>query len=111
MRKDTINKVTTDLKEKYPDIGLKAIEVDDKSGKAMFYLEPTQKSLAFLPREKAATITRDPIDRTVLDLIKKPSKYLVEDLMKLDINLSVMLTDDMVDIDTQEDFDKLEVKK
>jgi len=71
MRKGTLDKVTTELKDKYPDIGLKAIEVDDKSGKAMFYLEPTKKSLAFLPREKASIITRDPVDRTVLDLIKK----------------------------------------
>lgn len=71
MRKDTVSKVTADLKEKYPDIGLHAVEVDDKSGKATFYMEPTQKAMAFLPAEKAATITRDPIDRQVLDLIKK----------------------------------------
>lgn len=71
MRKDTIHKVTSELKSKYPEIGLHAIEVDDKSGKATFFLEPTKKSLAFLPSEKAATITRDPIDRQVLDLIKK----------------------------------------
>lgn len=71
MRKDTMEKVTADLREKYPDIGLRAVEVDDKSGKATFYMEPTKKALAFLPSEKAATITRDPIDRQVLDLIKK----------------------------------------
>jgi len=71
MRKDTLQKVTADLKEHYPDIGLHAIEVDDKSGKATFYMNPTKKVLAFLPREQAATVTRDPIDRQVLDLIKK----------------------------------------
>jgi len=71
MRKDTMQKVTAELKEKYPEIGLHAIEVDDKSGKATFYMEPTKKTLAHLPPEKAATITRDPIDRQVLDLIKK----------------------------------------
>lgn len=71
MRKDTIDKVTAGLKDKYPDVGIRSIEVDDKSGKATFYVEPTEKSLAFLPLEKAATVTRDPIDRQVLDLIKK----------------------------------------
>lgn len=70
MRKDTIHKVTSQLKEKYPDIGLHSIEVDDKSGKATFYMEPSKKALAFLPNEKAATITRDPMDRQVLDLLK-----------------------------------------
>jgi len=71
MRKDTLKKVTADLKEKYPDVGIRAIEVDDKSGKAAFYLTPTQKSLAFLPQEKAAVITRDAVTRQTLDLIKK----------------------------------------
>ena len=71
MRKDTIQKVTSELKEKYPEVGINSIEIDDKSGKATFYLEPTKKALAFLPRETAATITRDPIDRQVLDLGKK----------------------------------------
>lgn len=71
MRKGTITKVTTELKEKYPDIGLKSIEVDDSTGKAMFYLQPTPKSLAFLKQEKAAIVRRDVIDRAVLDLGKK----------------------------------------
>lgn len=71
MRRDTLTKVTADLKEKYPEIGLHAVEVDDKSGKATFYMEPTKKTLAFLPQEKAAVVTRDVIDRQVLDLIKK----------------------------------------
>jgi len=71
MKKDTIDKVTAGLRDKYPDVGIRSIEVDDVSGKATFYIEPTEKSLAFLPLEKATTITRDPIDRQVLDLIKK----------------------------------------
>ncbi|MHA1833854.1 MAG: hypothetical protein ACTSV7_07675 [Candidatus Baldrarchaeia archaeon] len=82
MRKDTLAKVTNELKEKYPDIGLNSIEVDDKTGKAIFNLQP-KKELAFLeknksiistrmsPQEKAATIRRDAVDRTVLDLGKK----------------------------------------
>jgi len=70
MRKDTLTKVTADLKDKYPDIGIQSITVDDKSGKASFFLEPTKKALAFLPQEKASIVRRDPIDRSVLDLIK-----------------------------------------
>jgi hypothetical protein len=68
MRKDTIKKVTSDLKEKYPDIGLHHIEVDDKSGKASFYLEPTKKTLAFLEPEKASIVRRDALQRPDLDL-------------------------------------------
>ena len=74
MRKDTLSKVTADLKDKYPDVGIQSITVDDKSGKASFFLEPTKKSLAFLPQEKASIIRRDPVDRAVLDLIK-PDPY------------------------------------
>jgi hypothetical protein len=81
MRKDTLNKVTSELKEKYPDIGINSIEVDDKTGKAVFHLQP-KKELAFLDKnksiintrmsneEKAAIIRRDAVDRTVLDLGK-----------------------------------------
>jgi hypothetical protein len=82
MRKDTLEKVTNKLKEQYPDIGLNSIEVNDKTGQAIFHLQP-KKELAFLdknksivntrmtPQEKAATIRRDAVDRTVLDLAKK----------------------------------------
>lgn len=80
MRKDTLNKVTATLQEKYPDVGIRSIEVDEKSGKSTFYLSPTEKNLAFIDpnkgggitpktnREKAATITRDYVQRTNLDL-------------------------------------------
>ena len=81
MRKDTLNKVTATLQEKYPDVGIKSIEVNEKTGKSTFYIEPTQKSLAFIdkkkgggvvPRvtnqERAATINRDYVQRTNLDL-------------------------------------------
>lgn len=81
MRKDTLTKVTASLKDKYPELGLERIDVDDKLGTASFYLQPTQKALAMLDgkgkispvmprvsRESAATVTRDAIDRTALDL-------------------------------------------
>lgn len=83
MRKDTLNKVTSSLQEKFPDVGIRSVEVNDKTGQATFLLEPTKKSLAFLDankggvvprmsgREKAATITRDYVQRQNLDLIKK----------------------------------------
>lgn len=83
MRKDTLNKVTANLQEKFPDVGIQSIEVNDKTGQATFMLQPTKKSLAFLDangggvvprmagRETAATITRDYVQRQNLDLIKK----------------------------------------
>ena len=78
------NKITADLKKKYPDIGIQKIEVDEATGKSTFFLKPTQKVLAALPTEKAvnlhlpsgrgqelaATIRRNVIDRSVLDLVK-----------------------------------------
>lgn len=76
-----IGKITATLQEKYPDVGIHKIETNENTGQASFYLQPTKKTLAFLEnggaviprafREKSATITRDVIDRTVLDLAKK----------------------------------------
>jgi hypothetical protein len=85
MRKDTLNKVTAELQDKFPDVGIRSIEVNDKTGQATFMLQPTPTSLAFLdankgggvvPRiagnqEKAATITRDYVQRSNLDLAQK----------------------------------------
>lgn len=79
MKENTINNITATLQEKYPDVGIKSIEVDDATGKSTFYLNPTEKNLAFLERggvtprvyrgkESAATITRDYVQRTNLDL-------------------------------------------
>lgn len=76
-----MDKITADLKEKYPDVGIRAVEVNEKTGQSVFYLQPNNKSLAFLERggvvprvyggrERAATITRDYVQRTNLDLIK-----------------------------------------
>ena len=80
MDDNTIKKVTATLRKEYPDVGIRNIEVNEKTGQSTFYLDPTKKSLAFLEqgavvprhfREKAATITRDAVDRTFLDLAKR----------------------------------------
>jgi hypothetical protein len=74
-----LNKITSELQEKYPDVGIRSIELDEVSGKSTFYLQPTKKSLAFLeqpgtaitPRvhkSQASTITRDAISRSLLDI-------------------------------------------
>lgn len=80
MKEDTIKNVTASLQEKYPEVGIRKIEVSE-DGTSSFYLDPTKKTLAFLDkgtavvphvfRETAATITRDVIDRSALDLAKK----------------------------------------
>lgn len=92
MKDERIKEITTSLKEKYPDLGIRKIEVGE-DGKSSFYLDPTNKTLAFLDkgkgviphmfREKSATITRDAIDRNVLDLIQKdPYEDTAQNLFK-----------------------------
>lgn len=80
MDQKKVNKITADLQKKYPDVGIKAISVDEETGKSTFFLDPKPKTLAYLERggvvpkefkEKAAVITRDTLDRTFLDLSKK----------------------------------------
>lgn len=82
MDQESLQKITTSIQEKYPEVGVRSIEVDETTGKSTFYLNPTQKSLAFLEsggvtpkvyrgREHAATINRDFIQRQVLDLAQK----------------------------------------
>ncbi|MCK4526424.1 hypothetical protein KAW18_03565 [candidate division WOR-3 bacterium] len=83
MEQELLNKVTADLKEKYPDVGIQSIEVNDNTGQTTFLLEPTKKSLAFIDtnkgggvvpyvyRDKAAVINRDSVQRQNLDLISK----------------------------------------
>lgn len=79
MEQNQIQKITADLKEKYPDVGIRSVEIDEASGRSTFYLEPTPKTLAFLDkpgagvipkqyRERAAVITRDAVSRNNLDL-------------------------------------------
>lgn len=85
---ENIEKVTAELKEKYPDIGIRSIEVDESTGKSTFFMEPNKKSLAFLEnpnvrgqviphqfRERSSIITRDAIDRTRLDLVTNKDAY------------------------------------
>lgn len=83
MSNNSINDITDILQNKYPDVGIKSIEVNEKTGQSTFYVQPTKKSLAFIdankgggitPRmsnkERAATINRDYVQRSVLDLSK-----------------------------------------
>jgi hypothetical protein len=90
MDQNTINKITAELKDKYPDAGIKSLEIDANTGKSTFYIEPTQKNLAFLDnptiphiyKDKASVITRDPLSRSYLDLGLKKDVY-DEDPVKL----------------------------
>ena len=75
-----LGNITRELQTKYPDIGIHKIEVDSNTGKAAFFVKPTNKVLASLPSDKAvqlrmsetaSTLRRDAVDRTALDLIKK----------------------------------------
>lgn len=91
MKDTTLQKVTETLKSEYPEVGIRKIEVNG-DGSSSFYLDPTQKSLAFLDqgavvprqfREKAATVTRDAMDRTFTDLAKRdPYDEAPEELFK-----------------------------
>ena len=84
MDEKEIGKVTSELKEKYPDAGIKKIEVAG-DGSASFYLEPTKQNLAtidasraIIPRkfkERSSTINRDAINRSVLDLGSPKDAY------------------------------------
>jgi hypothetical protein len=88
MDQKKMTKITSDLQSKYPEVGIKAISVDEKTGQSTFFLDPKPKTLAFLEhggvipkglspgmREKAAVVTRDTMDRTFLDLAQIHAKY------------------------------------
>ena len=77
---DNLDKVTEDIKNKYPDLGIKKIEVGS-DGKASFYMQP-KRGLPFLAdpykamsfrKEVSSTIRRTPIDKSMLDLASKTS--------------------------------------
>jgi len=77
MNNQQLEKITADLKDKYPDAGIKKIEVDESTGKSTFFLNPSQKVLASLPSdvavkmhtaENAGLLRRDWLDRSHLDL-------------------------------------------
>ncbi len=84
------NKITEELQERYPDIGIKSVEIDEAGGSSTFLIEPTKKSLAFLEnplvphvyREKSSTITRDTMNRSYTDLATAKDVY-EEDPKKL----------------------------
>lgn len=73
-----LGKITAELQNKHPDVGIQKIELDETSGKASFFIKPTNKMLASLPPdqayrlrpiETASTLRRDVLSRTNLDLI------------------------------------------
>jgi len=80
------NKLTADLREKYPNAGIRSVEIDESTGRSTFLLEPNKRNLAVLdkpgmaikPRvfsESAATISRDFMSRQNLDLSMSKSPY------------------------------------
>jgi hypothetical protein len=82
MDNKTLKKVTADLQDKYPGVGIRSIEVNEKTGTSTFLLDPKPKTLAYLEsggvipkafREKAAVINRDTMDRPFLDLAVQKS--------------------------------------
>lgn len=83
MDNEKINKITAEIKDKYPDVGIEKLEIDETTGKSIFYLQPTKKALAFVEnsgvggtviphqfKDKAAVINRDVVNRSVLDLMR-----------------------------------------
>jgi hypothetical protein len=76
-----IGEITETIQKKYPKANIQKIEWDQPTGKASFFLKPSQQLLASLPANKAvrirtapelaATLRRDVIDRSVLDLVGK----------------------------------------
>lgn len=81
-----IEKITSDLKARFPDSGIESIEVDSTSGKSTFMLKPTKQNLAILDKPgvaitphvhkaQGATIDRDYLSRQSLDLGLSKSPY------------------------------------
>lgn len=89
MNSDVVEKITADLKKKYPDVGIRSIEINDKSGTSTFILDSTKKSLAFLDnplvphvyKDRASTINRDSLTRDLTTLL--PSKRAHEEDPKI----------------------------
>jgi hypothetical protein len=86
-----INKLTADLKTKYPNAGINSIEINEDRGTSTLYLTPTKQNLAFLDKpgaainphiykSSAATINRDAISRGDLDLGLSKSPYETDSL-------------------------------
>ena len=83
MDENITNKITAELQEKYPDVGIRSISVDESAGTTTFLLNPTKKALAFLDsplvphtyKEKSSTITRDFLSRSYLDLASNKDPF------------------------------------
>lgn len=83
MKNEVIDKITSELQDRYPDVGIQSISVDDSKGTSTFFVNPTKKSLAFLDnptvphvfKEKASTITRDSMARSYADLLPSKDTY------------------------------------
>ena len=83
MEQNTIDKITNELQTRYPELGLRSLEVNEDTGSSTLYINPTKKSLAFLDnpivphvyKAKASTITRDSLSRSYLDLATKKDTY------------------------------------
>jgi hypothetical protein len=102
---DKYKHIEDSIKEKYPDVGIKSIEVDDTSGKATFYIEPTKKALAFLDKDavrprvfqdRASVLERDYIQRSVLDLALKKDAYTMDPIEAYKLADKYYYTDPMV---------------
>ena len=79
-------KLTADLQSKYPNAGIKSIEIDESTGKSTFLIEPNKRNLAILDKPgvaikphiyqaSAATINRDFVSRQNLNLAISKSPY------------------------------------
>ena len=83
MEQNTIDKITNELQTRYPELGLRSLEINETTGSSTLYINPTKKSLAFLDnpvvphvyKAKASTITRDSLSRSYLDLATKKDTY------------------------------------
>ena len=81
MEPKQLSKLTAELQSKYPNAGVQSIEINEKAGTSTLFMRPNEKVLAYLEKgaiipkirnsASGAVITRDAIDRTILDLIKK----------------------------------------
>lgn len=102
---DKYKHIEDSIKEKYPDVGIKSIEVDETSGKATFYIDPTKKTLAFLDKDavrprvysdRASVIERDYLQRSVLDLALKKDAYTMDPIESYKLADRYYYTDPMV---------------
>jgi len=83
MAKMDMNKITAQFKKDYPEAGIEKVEYTEGDNKASFHIRPNKKALAMLDNTdalksrmaQASTITRNTLDRTLLDLGAATSPY------------------------------------